>query len=228
MQTETLSEWQSARKGKFTASSISKLFTEPKAKADKEAGRLSETALTYIFELAVEEHTGYRKEITVKEMTHGIVNEFEGFEAFVQKSGLQFELTSNQFFGYGANAGASPDGVLFDGIDITAVLDIKCPYSPLSYFNQKMELYGTKMPKSYFYQLQMQMLCTGAKKGYLARYLTNSIVDEYGNKTEYDIPLDERIFWTELNADEEVHQQIIDKVKAAEAIKQGFIQSFKK
>lgn len=228
MQTQTLSEWQTARTGRFTASSIYKLFTEPKSKLDKEAGRLSETALTYIFELAVEQHTGYRKEISTKEMTHGIVNEEEGFEAFKLKSGLEFELTSNQFFKYGENAGASPDGILFDGIDVTAVLDIKCPFSPLSYYNQKMELYGTKIPKAYYYQLQMQMLCTGAKKGYLARYLTNSIVDEYGNKTEYNIPLDERIFWTELSADEEVHQQIIDKIKTAESIKQGFIQSFKK
>lgn len=227
MNTNTLSEWQTKRIGRFTASQIYKLFTEPKTKADKEAGIWSETARSYIFELAVQEFCGYKKELSAPALEHGLVNEAEAFESFVKISGLPFQLVSNQFFEYNEYSGASPDGVLFnDELDIIAVADVKCPFNPVSYFEQRLELYGQPLPKSYFYQLQMQMLCTGAKKGYLVRYLTSSHTDQYGNKFEFDIPLEKRIFYSEVDADERVQGEIHEKIMRAQITKEGFINSF--
>jgi hypothetical protein len=226
--TKTLSEWQMKRKGRFTASEIYKLFVEPRTVKEREAGQLSETAKGYIFEKAVEYATGFRKQVFAKQMEHGIVNEAEGFEAFKSAIGMDFELTSNQFFCIGDNAGASPDGVLFDGLDIVAVVDIKCPYDPVSFFQSKMELTAAEIPKTYFYQLQMQMLATGAADAFLARYLTAQSSDQYGNKIEYEIPADKRIFWTHVPADPSVHEQIIDKISLAENLRQEYIKQIMK
>ena len=47
-------EWQKLRLGKFTSSEIYNLMTEPRAKKDKEAGEMSQTAKTYIKEKTTE------------------------------------------------------------------------------------------------------------------------------------------------------------------------------
>ncbi len=225
--TETLGEWQQKRLGRFTASSIYKLFVSPKTKADKEAGEFSETARSYIFEVAVQEYTGFRKEISSPAMTHGLVNETEAFEVFCRHIGKPFELTSSQFFEYGAHSGASPDALLFDGIDVVAVADMKCPYNPIQFFEQKLELKGQPLPKPYYYQLMLQMMSTGAREAYLVRYLTSTYTDEFGNKFEFELDESERIFWSQLYADEKVFADINDKLNKAVELKNQFIESFK-
>jgi len=222
--------WANQRKGKFTASEIWKLFVEPKTKADKEAGNWSDTAMTYIFEKAVEEATGWKKEFTAKAMEHGLVNEAEGFEAFVKITGLNFTLSSSTFIKYGENSGASPDGVLYYDIDkIMAVMDIKCPYSPISFFEQKKaHLEGSEyqgVPKPYFYQLQLQMMAAGCKESYLVRYLTSALTDDFGNKFEFDLPLESRIFYTKVLLNDEVKQQIDQKLAKAEETKSLIIKT---
>jgi hypothetical protein len=222
----TLTDWQTKRRGRFTASSIYKLFVEPRTIKDKEAGKLSETAQTYIFELAVESLTGYRKHISSAAMEHGVVNEAEAFEEFCKFTGMNFELTSSTFFEIGENAGASPDGVLYDdNLNIISVLDVKCPYNPVSFYEQKLMLQGD-VPKSYFYQMQMQMLATGAKDAYLARYLTNSFTDQYGNKKEFDLPIEQRLFITKLERDEKVLLDIQNKIDIAQELKDEYISKF--
>lgn len=230
MSTETLSDWQKARVGCFTASEIYKLMTEPRTKEAKEKGWLSDTAQSYILEKAVESMTGYRKQFSSPAMEHGVVNEYEAFETFCERTGLDFTLTSSQFYSINDYSGASPDGVLYDGLDIIAVLDVKCPYTPASFFEQKkMALESSNddyqnVPKNYFYQMQMQMMATGAKKGYLARYLTSSYTDDYGNKYEFDIPIEVRLFYSEIEEDLWVQDQILQKIESAEKLKQEYIQ----
>lgn len=222
--------WQNQRKGKFTASEIYKLFVEPKTIKDRDAGVWSETAHKYIFEKAVETATGWRAEFNSPALNHGVVNELEGFETFEKLTGLGFQLTSTTFYPINDYAGASPDGVLYgESFDvIESVMDIKCPFSPVSFFEQK-ELFLQSdsdfqgVPKNYFYQLQMQMLATGAKSAYLVRYLTSAFTDSFGNKFEYDIPLENRIFWQVLTADKVVQQQILEKIEKAEQTKQTII-----
>ena len=50
--------WSEVRMGKFTGSQISALFTEPRTKAEKEAGELSQTARKYIGGKVMELATG--------------------------------------------------------------------------------------------------------------------------------------------------------------------------
>jgi hypothetical protein len=231
--TTTLSEWQLSRLGKFTASEIYKLLTDPKTKEAKENGYLSDTAKSYILEKAVETFTGYRKQYSCDAMDHGVRNELEAFESFCEISGLDFEMTSSQFYSINEYSGASPDGVLYNDLDIVAVLDVKCPFSPQSFFEQKKMVIDSSspkyqnVPKNYYYQMQMQMMATGSSKGYLARYLTSSYVDDYGNKYEFDLPLDVRLFYSEIHEDLSVQREIIDRIDKAESLKQDYIKLLK-
>ena len=47
---QNTSEWYASRLFRFTSSELGKLMTEPRSKADKEAGKLSATAEEYIFD----------------------------------------------------------------------------------------------------------------------------------------------------------------------------------
>lgn len=208
------------RKGRFTASEIWKLFVEPRKKTDT----WSETAKTYILEKAVESALGYKKAFTSKEMEHGIINEKEAFDHWVKISGVPFTYSSDQFFTIGENAGASPDGVLYDGLDIISVCDIKCP-QPMTF----MELI-TQRPEidnKYFYQLQMQMLATKADNGFLVYYLASEFANTYSGEVEFtfDMPIEKRLYVTEVKADKSIHDQILEKVDKAEIYKQELIKN---
>jgi hypothetical protein len=226
MITETNTDWLQSRKGKFTASSIWKLFVEPRSKS----ADWSETALTYIREQAVERYTGYKKSFSNEAMTHGVTNEQEAFEVFTRLTDMPFEMTSSQFFSYNEFSGASPDGVLYDdNLNIIAVVDVKCPFNPLSYFEQKLLFQNEgEMPREYFYQINLQMMSTGAKTGFLARYLTSSNTDSFGNKFEFDLPEKDRMFYQYIDADMELFEKIDNKIRLANIRLEEFIESFKK
>lgn len=227
--TGTLSEWQKARIGKFTASEVWKLFVQPKTNEAKEKGWWSETALTYIMEKAVEQITGFKREISAPALEHGNVNEAEAFEAFNEICKLNFTPSASVFFPYMNLGGASPDGVQFCGLDIEGVSDIKCPYDPVSFFDQKLMMQNCDdqkfqgVPRNYYYQLQMQMLSTGASYGYLVRYLTSSITDQYGNKYEFALPRNQRLFYKLVKRESSAIEQLIERINSAEIRKQEFI-----
>lgn len=195
-------------------------MTEPRKKSEE----WSETAKTYILEKAVEQATGYRKQFSSKEMEHGIMTEPEAFEAWVKVSGVPYTYTAKEFFELSPIAGASPDGVLYDGLDIISVCDVKCP-QPLTF----MELIAERpeVDKKYFYQLQMQMLTTKADVGFLVYYLAKEFVNTFTNEVEFtfDIPLEKRIYAIEIKKDLEVHEQILEKIQKAEELKQNYIKS---
>jgi tRNA-dihydrouridine synthase len=82
------------------------------------------------------------------------------------------------------------------------------------------------VPRNYFYQLQTQMMATGADVAYLVRYLTTSITDEYGNKYEFDLEEKHRLFFARVYPDQDVFNAIIEKVEYAESLKQKYIGRF--
>lgn len=214
------------RIGKFTASEIYKLFIEPKTKADKDAGNWSETAKGYIKNKAVEQKYGYRENIVNKAMEHGIITEAEAFDKFKFITNQEWSLVSKQFFEINEHSGASPDGVLYDGLDIIAVCDIKCP-QPNTFFDLKIDYKeGKEMESKYFYQLQMQMLATKCDTAFLCYYLAEQFVDTYTNAIDHDfshIPLEDRLIILTCQKDPKVHDLITSKIEKAEALKQEYI-----
>ena len=65
-------EWDEVRRGRFTSSEMYKLLTPPKTKAAQEAGKLSETALTYINVKVAEVITGQKKQDSYSESCSSI------------------------------------------------------------------------------------------------------------------------------------------------------------
>jgi hypothetical protein len=61
---------------------LGKIMTEPKTKAAKEAGELSDGAKTYLHQLAKEQIFGYRRQITSKEMEKGIQCEQDSIDLY--------------------------------------------------------------------------------------------------------------------------------------------------
>lgn len=164
-------------------------------------------------------------------MEHGIANEKEAFDAFCARTGLEFTYSSKEFYPIGDAAGASPDGVLYDGLEPIAVLDVKCP-QPVTYFEElNYFLSGEKekyqgVNRNYFYQLQLQMLATGARTAFLAYYLAKDLVNPYTAEVEFSfdgLPANTRLFFSEVKADEELQNDMLERINKAQAIKNSFI-----
>lgn len=211
------------RLGKFTASSISKLFI----------GGKGATRDSYIFEKAEELVKGHSKVFSNKHTDHGHLNEYEAIEAFAEVSGLIVEYLNQEFFTINDNCGATPDAkvVSFSGSTVASI-DVKCPTE--TFFKQKYaQIKESKpeyqnVPKDYFYQAQMQMMALGVKEHYLVRYLTAMDIDFDGNKIEYNLPLDVRLFYKKIIADEKVQNEILEKVEQAAKERDVLVEIFKK
>lgn len=66
---------------KIRCSSLGSLFTEPKSKADKDAGNLSQTAKAHLIEVYARELWGVQVDITAKSVRKGVLCEEEAIDA---------------------------------------------------------------------------------------------------------------------------------------------------
>ncbi len=208
------------RLGKFTASEIHKLFTG------------GTTRSTYIFEKAEEIVKGHSKEFSNKHTDHGHMHEHEAIENFSEVSGLNAENLMQEFFKINDDCGATPDAKVIDFSEtVLASCDVKCPTT--TFFQQKMLFIKESkpefqnVPKAMFYQGQMQMLAMNVSEHYLVRYLTAMDVDYYGNVVEYDLPLNVRLFYQKIVANDRVQKQIIGLVDEAAKERDLLVKMFK-
>jgi hypothetical protein len=207
------------RLGRFTASGIHNLFV----------GGKGVTKDNYIFKKAEERVKGYSKSFSSRHTDHGIVNESEALENFVKVTGINALYLDETYYPINEDSGATPDfAIIKDGI-MVASGDMKCPTE--KFFEQKLMLFNEKnaayqdVPKEYFYQGQMQMLALSkyneilghppVKEHYLVRYLTSTQYDDDGNKIEIDLPLEARIFYKLIKADEAVQNQMLKEIEKA-------------
>ena len=148
--------WFSQRLGRFTASEIYKLMG---------IKGLGETGKSYAIEKAIEQLYGDVDENFISyDMERGIELEPLAFAKFKDLMSLEFIGVENcGFFTLLENAGASPDGL----VSVDAVLEIKCPKSSTFF-----KLVATnEIDQKYFYQMQMQMICTGRERAYFFNYI---------------------------------------------------------
>lgn len=182
--------------GGIGASECGKLFTKQGLKA--------KTAQTLAYEKANELITGYRKDITTIAMQHGIFNEEEAFNYVVLPFYPNAKYQSDESIFIKDDVWATPDVV--DNVD-GITIDIKCPYSPYTFWNNV-----KKLPDTYISQNQMQMIGTGHNKGAICLYLTSNKIDEWGNKIEYDIPLEKRHLFMPIEAQEDYQNEILKRI----------------
>jgi hypothetical protein len=181
--------------GSIGASSIGTLFTKQELKA--------KSAQSKALELAEELVNGQRKELTTIAMQHGIFNEEEAFNLCVKPNWKNAKYQSSESIHIQGELYATPDVVVPE----ECVIDIKCPYTIDSFFKN-----FESVSKNYLAQLQCQMLATELPKGILLFYLTSTRIDEYGNKIEFDIPIQDRVKLIEIPRDEEMCGEIITRV----------------
>lgn len=122
--TQNSPEWYEARIGKFTSSEISRLLTEPKLKEDKEAGNLSQGAMTYVIEKVHETITNTYSDSYDSEATiWGVQNEPLA-RAWYEKIN-NVKVTEIGFTEISKDFGGSADGLVGEDGGI----EIKCPYN---------------------------------------------------------------------------------------------------
>ena len=179
--------------GGIGASECGKLFTREGVK--------SKTAQTLGYEKALELISGYKKQFTTIAMQHGVFNEEEAFNLVVKPTFPDSVYRSDQSYFITNDVWATPD-VVDDVQGVT--IDIKCPYTIFTYYKNI-----NKLPDTYIAQNQMQMMATGHSNGFVMVYLTSNSIDEYGNKIEYDIPIEERHLFLPLTADKAFQDEIM-------------------
>lgn len=190
--------WHLQRHGKFTASEIYKLMG---------IKGLGETGKSYAIDKAIEQLYGDTEESFISyDMQRGIELEPLAFAKFKQLKSLEFiEVENCSFFEHDENSGASPDGL----VGKEAILEIKCPKNS-NFFRLVAE---EEISKPYYYQMQMQMMCTGRKFAYFFNYI---VID--GTEFYHTI---------KLEADEEVQELMKSRIQQAVEIKNEYINKLK-
>lgn len=212
-------EWMQKRAGSFTSSQIGKLFTLPKTKAAKEAGELSESAKTYIFDKAAELLTGtIRNSYTTPEMQWGIDNEPYAAELLrEQYKDLEYFGGENpKFFQYSDFSGGSPDAVCGN-----IVFEIKCP-NPRTHIEYLLEKDLRDMNIDYWYQLQMNIACVSAE-------LKVNPMDMKGMFVSYCPLMHEqrlRLHMIEVLADKDFQEQLPKVIANSENYLKSIIEKF--
>lgn len=220
-------------------SALGNLFIEPKTKAAKEAGELSETAKSKLIEVYVRERYGREKEISNKYFEKGNKVEEDSITLYSRLKKKFFKKNDtrikNDFIA------GTPD--LFVGESImgaTHIIDIKSSWDLFTFTKVHLE----PINRDYYYQLQGYMMLTGAQEARLAYCLVNTpeemIAEEerrlfyrIGATTmeapEYleacaklrksmefdDIPMQERLIEFVVERDEAAIEQIPAKVQKA-------------
>jgi len=144
-------EWIQERLGRFTASEIHKLIPSGKG-----GNKFSETGKTYILEKLVELETRFQaSEIYGPALDWGTEHEPMAREWYTKLTG---NVVQEAYFEpYGAHAGGSPDGLVGE----LGIIEIKCPFRTVNHFKYRMARTADDLPPEYFWQIQMNLLCTG-------------------------------------------------------------------
>ena len=173
-------EWNSLRRGKFTASMFKNLFMKETTQGYQDA----------IYKVVFERLTGESPESFTNEwMNRGHELEQEAREWYELET--YTKVHNGGFFGLNEWAGASPDGLV--GSD--KIVEIKCPiYSTMIEYLDKQ-----KLPNIYKWQVQGQLWVTGRKSCDFIAYhpklpkLVMTVEPDLESQSELKEKLDEAI-----------------------------------
>ena len=181
---------------KIRCSAIGQIMGQPRAKAAKEAGELSQTAKTYCETWIKEQLYSRRKEFTNKFVEKGLIIEDNSIDYIADQLGLGMLLKNEQHFSNDFMTG-TPDVVLPD-----VVFDAKNSWDCFTF-----PLFDTEIPnKDYYWQGQGYMeLC---KKSHFK--LIYTLMDTPMHLIEKEA------YWYAKNngldeVDIELHNQFVDK-----------------
>lgn len=152
-------EWHAIRLGKFTSSEIYRLMSEPKLKAEKEAGELSDGAKTYVLEKVHETLTGEQSPAFDSMATvWGVQNEPIARAWYERINNVQVQQLG--FTEASPSYGGSTDGLVGEDGGI----EIKCPFNGSNHLEHCL-IDGLPYMKQYFkdhyWQCVSNMLLNG-------------------------------------------------------------------
>jgi exodeoxyribonuclease (lambda-induced) len=157
--------WDKVRLGKFTGSGISALMTDPRTKADKEAGKWSQTAEKYIIGKAMEIISGQSNdEAYGRAIDWG--NEWEEtalrqVQVAIQSPEHETELKPS-FKLINDYTGCSPDALMYHGqLNIKVGIEVKCPFNSVNHYMHSQVVDGDTLynvNEDYYWQVQLNML----------------------------------------------------------------------
>lgn len=159
-------EWKKCRLACITASRVGDILTEPRTKADKEAGLLSGMAETYMMDLIAEVCTGaIPDEIPARPLLWGKKHEDAARMLFEFENDLTIELPPIYYKDESMRCACSPDGMCSDGRG----LELKSPYTSSQYV--RFRLGGLDaVKKEYMAQVQYSMWVTGCNEWWFSNY----------------------------------------------------------
>lgn len=152
-------QWHEQRRGKITSSEVYRLMGEPKSKADKDAGELSETGKKYILELIADEiaepNVGYEGEAIMWGRMYEPV-------ARDNYCGRTFYVIETCGFLDRGGFGGSPDGIKRGGSGNSGVIEIKCPFETHNHLSYCLSKDISELPTQYYWQCVMNTFITGS------------------------------------------------------------------
>jgi hypothetical protein len=130
-------EWMAARCGQITASGFHKLLGDPRTKKAKEAGELTETAKSYLYEKLAERMTGEVREFSSRACDWGNEWEAAARECCAKREGwtVVTPVGAGAYVSRMPWIGASPDGYVYDD----GLVEIQCPYDPANSVKTRVE-----------------------------------------------------------------------------------------
>lgn len=213
-------EWDRARLGRFTSSELHRLMepakremTESELKARPKSGKgssaklvydyekLSDAAITYIYEKVAEELTGQAKQQGYAfPLVHGTTYESEAADLFAERTGFRVEKTG--FYKYTNHAGGSPDRMVNDN----AILEVKCPFDSVNQIKYLMLTDQYDLRREYFaywVQCQANMMFTDRPLAYFCTFDPRMKDDKH------------KLTQIEIKADTECHDLMRKKIEQA-------------
>jgi len=151
--------WHNARLGKITCSRFKDILTQPRSKADREAGNLSVTAKMYMMDVVAEILTGQSQEApTTKAMQWGLDNEPAARQLYAERTGHDVRQVGFYEHPSEPRFGGSPDGL----IDMPGMpgggVEIKCPFNTAIHLGY---ILGGVLPKEHEAQVYGHLWLTG-------------------------------------------------------------------
>lgn len=189
--------WHEWRRGLVTASRFGDVLTEPRTKAEKEAGGLGKTAKGYLMELVAATITQQdRVGGSSAAMERGVDKEADALDRYAQTRFVEVGKGRGLQLA-GTIIGATPDGFVEEDEEGPGILEVKCPEA-----KTHLENWLTKqLPEDYLEQVHGQLWVSG-----------RSWCDFVSFDDRFPLPM--QLVVIRVYPDEEFHATLERKVRA--------------
>lgn len=207
----TSPDWLEVRAGKFTASTAAEFLSDPSTKAGKEAGEIGESCKGLCYRVMAEQ-TGWREPqnpyMEFAAVRRGLI--FEPVARQLAEQQLGKKITECGFVEDTVMFGCSPDGLIMDGDNVDAVIEIKCP-EPKAFYKMLMDC----AKREYQLQMQFAMNVCGCPRAYFVLYCPEVSPKVFILKYTRGLAWQKKIVERKVQVSEYMHQ-VNEQINAGE------------